>query len=55
MAKRLCFTRDHLAMTRALGWVEGGKVVAPVYIDLETPAPESGIPKPGALSVRLEG
>ncbi|MCA6116106.1 SURF1 family protein [Bradyrhizobium sp. WSM 1738] len=54
VAKRLWFTRDHLAMARALGWGEGGKAVAPFYIDLETPVPESGIPKPGALSVRLK-
>jgi cytochrome oxidase assembly protein ShyY1 len=54
LAKRLWFTRDHLAMARALGWVEGGKAVAPFYIDLEAPVPESGIPKPGALSVRLK-
>jgi cytochrome oxidase assembly protein ShyY1 len=49
-AKRLWFTRDHLAMARALGWGE----VAPFYIDLETPAPASGIPKPGALEVHLK-
>jgi cytochrome oxidase assembly protein ShyY1 len=54
VAKRLWFTRDHLAMSRVLGWVEGGKAVAPFYVDLETPAPESGIPKPGPLSVRLK-
>ena len=54
MAKRLWFTRDHLAMARALGWGEAGKAVAPFYIDLETPAPESGIPKPGPLSVHLK-
>ena len=58
IAKRLWFTRDHLAMTRALGWGEGGKQeksqVAPFYIDLESPLPESGIPKPGALSVHLK-
>ena len=41
-AKRLWFTRDHLAMARALGWGEGGKTVAPFYIDLEFPRPESG-------------
>ena len=34
-AKRLWFTRDHLAMARTLGWGGGGKV-APFYIDLET-------------------
>lgn len=54
LAKRLWFTRDHLAMARALGWGEGGKAVAPFYVDLESPVPESGIPKPGPLSVRLK-
>jgi cytochrome oxidase assembly protein ShyY1 len=49
-AKRLWFTRDHLAMARALGW--GG--VAPFYIDLEAPIPASGIPKPGPLDVHLK-
>jgi surfeit locus 1 family protein len=50
MAKRLWFTRDHLAIARALGW---GKV-APFYIDLEAPVPASGIPKPGPLDVHLK-
>jgi cytochrome oxidase assembly protein ShyY1 len=50
IAKRLWFTRDHLAIARRLGWGE----VAPFYIDLETPAPESGIPKPGPLEVHLK-
>ena len=54
MAKRLWFTRDHLAMARALGWGEGGKGIAPFYIDLEQPVPESGIPKPGPLTVHLK-
>lgn len=49
-AKRLWFTRDHLAMARVLGWGE----VAPFYIDLEQPVPASGIPKPGALQVHLK-
>ncbi len=49
-AKRLWFTRDHLVMARALGWGE----VAPFYIDLEQPVPESGIPKPGPLEVHLK-
>jgi len=53
-AKRLWFTRDHLAMARALGWDGDGKVVAPFYIDLEAPVPDSGIPKPGPLSVHLK-
>jgi cytochrome oxidase assembly protein ShyY1 len=49
-AKRLWFTRDHLAMAHALGWGE----VAPFYIDLEAPVPASGIPKPGPLEVHLK-
>ena len=52
--KRLWFTRDHLAMARALGWGNGGKTIAPFYIDLEQPAPPSGIPKPGPLHVHLK-
>jgi cytochrome oxidase assembly protein ShyY1 len=50
MAKRLWFTRDHLAMARALGWEK----VAPFYIDLEAPAPPGGVPKPGPLAVHLK-
>jgi surfeit locus 1 family protein len=50
IAKRLWFTRDHQGIARALGWGE----VAPFYVDLETPAPESGIPKPGPLEVHLK-
>ena len=49
-ARRLWFTRDHLAMARVLGWGE----VAPFYIDLEQPVPASGIPKPGPLDVHLK-
>jgi surfeit locus 1 family protein len=48
--KRLWFTRDHLAMARVLGWGE----VAPFYIDLESPVPDSGLPKPGPLTVHLK-
>jgi cytochrome oxidase assembly protein ShyY1 len=48
--KRLWFSRDHLAMARALGWGD----VAPFYIDLEAPVPASGIPKPGPLEVHLK-
>ena len=50
ITKRLWFTRDHLAMARALGW----GAVAPFYIDLEQPVPASGIPKPGMLEVHLK-
>lgn len=49
-AKRMWFARDHLAMAQALGWDK----VAPFYIDLETPVPASGIPKPGPLTVHLK-
>jgi cytochrome oxidase assembly protein ShyY1 len=49
-AARLWFVRDHVSMAKALGWGE----VAPFYVDLESPAPESGIPKPGALDVHLK-
>jgi cytochrome oxidase assembly protein ShyY1 len=48
-AKRLWFARDHLAMAQASGWDK----VAPFYIDLESPVPPSGIPKPGPLEVQL--
>jgi cytochrome oxidase assembly protein ShyY1 len=51
--KRLWFTRDHPAMAQRLGWGKEGSQVAPFYIDLETPVPESGIPKPGPLDVHL--
>ena len=54
IGKRLWFTRDHLAIARALGWGEGGKALAPFYVDLESPVPESGIPKPGPLTVHLK-
>jgi cytochrome oxidase assembly protein ShyY1 len=50
VTKRLWFARDHLAMARVLGWGE----VAPFYIDLEQPMPQSGIPKPGPLDVHLK-
>jgi cytochrome oxidase assembly protein ShyY1 len=50
LAKRLWFARDHLAMARALGWGE----IAPFYIDLEQPMPQSGMPKPGPLEVHLK-
>jgi cytochrome oxidase assembly protein ShyY1 len=37
-------------MAQLLGW----GTVAPFYIDLESPIPESGIPKPGPLAVHLK-
>ena len=54
VARRLWFVRDVPAMARALGWGEGGKPVAPFYVDLEAPVPPSGIPKPGPLQVHLK-
>jgi surfeit locus 1 family protein len=53
-AKRLWFTRDHVAMARALGWGGDGQKVAPFYIDLEQLVPASGVPKPGPLEVHLK-
>jgi cytochrome oxidase assembly protein ShyY1 len=50
VAKRLWFNRDQRAMASALGWGE----VAPFYVDLESPVPANGIPKPGPLVVRLK-
>jgi cytochrome oxidase assembly protein ShyY1 len=47
--KRLWFTRDHLAMAHRFGWGQ----VAPFYVDLEKPVPQTGIPKPGPLDVHL--
>jgi cytochrome oxidase assembly protein ShyY1 len=48
--KRLWFARDVPAMARALGWGP----IAPFYIDLEAPVPDSGIPKPGPLHIHLK-
>lgn len=51
--KRLWFSRDHRAMAQALGWSRDGEM-APFYIDLESPVPASGVPKPGPLQVHLK-
>jgi len=48
--KRLWFVRDHLAIASTLHW----GAVAPFYVDLEQPAPENGIPRPGPLDVHLK-
>lgn len=53
-ARRLWFARDHRDMARALGWGQPAGEVAPFYIDLEAPAPASGVPKPGPLAVHLK-
>lgn len=47
--KRLWFIRDVSGIAASLNW---GKV-APFYIDLETPVPAGGVPKPGALVPKL--
>lgn len=47
---RLWFVRDQHLMASALGW----GTVAPFYIDLEQPAPQNGIPRPGPLDVHLK-
>jgi surfeit locus 1 family protein len=48
-ARNLWFTRDPLAMAKARGWGP----VAPFYVEQEAPVPPGGLPKPGALMVRL--
>ena len=45
----LWFVRDHRAMARRYGWGE----VAPFYIEMESPAPAGGVPRPGRLTVKL--
>jgi cytochrome oxidase assembly protein ShyY1 len=52
--KRLWFARDHLAMAEMLGWGKENNKIAPFYIDLETPVPQNGIPRPGPLQVHLK-
>jgi surfeit locus 1 family protein len=52
LGKRLWFTRDHMAMAQKLRWDQAGRI-APFYIDLESPVPSNGIPKPGPLEVQL--
>jgi surfeit locus 1 family protein len=45
----LWFVRDHLAIAVAKGWGE----VAPFFIELESPQPPGGLPRPGRLEVNL--
>ncbi len=45
----LWFVRDHAAMATAKGW---GKV-APFFVDLESPRPAAGVPRPGAAAINL--
>ena len=51
--QRLWFARDIGAMATALGWAPDGRI-APFYVDLESPVPDNGIPKPGPLEVHLK-
>ncbi len=48
-ARNLWFRRDHLAIASAKGWGQ----VAPFYVDLESPAPASGLPQPMPPSANL--
>ena len=45
----LWFARDHRAMAARYGWGE----VAPFYVEMESPAPQGGVPRPGQLTVKL--
>ena len=45
----LWIVRDHHAMAARYGWGD----VAPFYIELESPAPPGGVPRPGPLTVKL--
>ena len=45
----LWFARDHRAMAARYGWGE----VAPFYVEMESPAPPGGVPRPGPLTVKL--
>jgi len=45
----LWFVRDPLAIARAKNWGE----VAPFFIELESPVPPGGLPRPGPLKVNL--
>ena len=48
-AKNLWFVRDPAAVAAAKDW----GAVAPFYIDLESPVPPGGLPRPGRLTVKL--
>ena len=51
--RNLWFTRDHLAVAAAKGWLERWGSVAPFFIDLESPMPPGGYPRSGPLQVRI--
>jgi surfeit locus 1 family protein len=51
--RNLWFVRDHLAIAAAKGWRERFADVAPFFIELETPQPPTGLPRPDALKVNI--
>ena len=54
IAKRLWFTRDHLAMARALGWGEGGKPWRRSISIWNRPCPRAAFRNPGRSTVHLK-
>ena len=44
------FVRDHRIMAKTKQW---GDVSAPFYVEMESPVPAGGTPRPGPLSVKL--
>jgi surfeit locus 1 family protein len=48
-SRNLWFARDHRGIAAAKGWGE----VAPFYVDLESPVPPGGLPRPGPITVNL--
>lgn len=49
LPRNLWFNRDPVAIAQAKQW----GAVPPFYVDQEAPVPPGGLPKPGALHVRL--
>jgi surfeit locus 1 family protein len=47
--KNLWFVRDHYAIAAAKGW----NTIAPFFVDLESPVPPGGLPRPGKLAIHL--
>ena len=47
--RNIWFVRDPVAIAAAKSWGE----VAPFFIELESPQPPGGLPRPGALKVKL--
>lgn len=55
--QNLWFVRDHGAMWIRHGWGNDSRYhwmqTAPFYIEMESPAPQGGVPRPGPLTVKL--